>query len=301
MTVNSLQQPVDASMHFLQRSSKYDTEKPYSLRFPAPEGLAHSNVLSEEHQIQVESMRDRDDLTLETSSFELMPFKSPLSYEDFESKEKIEQGLLPALCQRLKSHLNAEHVIALDHSVRRRHKSFPISTGKDYDYDQPTAMAHVDFTVEESEKMLRIMYPEFAEDIIKGGYKIINAWRPLRGPLNDWPLAICDARTVDNEADLMPGDIVYPDWATENLQVHHNPNHKWYYLPDQTADEVLIFKSADSSPQKSQAVPHGSFNNPRVGKDEPLRESIDMRFFVFFAPLNEYPSNPGNIFSRRPH
>lgn len=50
----------------------------------------------------------------------------------------------------------------------------------------------------------------------------------------------------------MPGDIVYPDWATENLQVHYNPNHKWYYLPDQTVDEVLIFKSAESSPSKCQ-------------------------------------------------
>lgn len=117
MTVNILE-PVDASMHFLQRSSKYDSEKPYSLRFPAPEGLAHSNVLSEEHQIQVKSMRNRNDLTLETCSFELMPFRSPLRYEDFEDKEKIEQVLLPALCQKLKSHLNAEHVIALDHSVR---------------------------------------------------------------------------------------------------------------------------------------------------------------------------------------
>lgn len=83
-------------------------------------------------------------------------------------------------------------------------------------------------------------------------------WRPLKGPLNDWPLGICDTRTVNKETDTMPGDIVYSEWATENLQVHYNDEQQWYYLPDQTGDELLIFKSAESSPDKSQgkrAVP----------------------------------------------
>jgi hypothetical protein len=45
---------------------------------------------------------------------------------------------------------------------------------------------------------------------------------------------------------------VYTEWATENMQVHYSASHRWYYLPDQTVDEVLIFKSADSSPARVQ-------------------------------------------------
>ncbi|KAI0483544.1 hypothetical protein F4859DRAFT_473227 [Xylaria cf. heliscus] len=291
--------PLEAGMYFLQRSSLYDAEKPYSLRFPAGESLAHTNVISERHLIQVRSMRDQGDLTLEKSGFEILPFTSPLTYKDFESADKIVHVLLPAFCQKLKKHFKAQHVVALDFSVRRRHKAFPVSTGDDYEYDQPTAMAHIDFTVDEGERLIRLMYPDQADKILEGGWKLINAWRPLRGPSNDWPLGICDARTINNETDTMPGDIVYEQWATENLQVHYSDTQQWYYLPDQTENEVLIFKSAEASPDKSQAVPHGSFYNPLVGSNEPPRESIDSRFFIFYAQLEQYPKVQGDPFSQR--
>lgn len=45
----------------------------------------------------------------------------------------------------------------------------------------------------------------------------------------------------------MAGDLVYEDFAVENLQVLHNPKQRWYYLPDQEVSEALIFKSADSA------------------------------------------------------
>lgn len=48
----------------------------------------------------------------------------------------------------------------------------------------------------------------------------------------------------------MAGDVVDRDAAFENTQVHFNPEQKWYYLPDQMPDEVLIFKNADSEEQK---------------------------------------------------
>jgi hypothetical protein len=147
-----------------------------------------------------------------------------------------------------------------------------------------------------------------------------SVWRPLRGPLNDWPLALCDAQSVDFRNDIMAGDIVYENFVTENLQVMHNPDQKWFYLPDQTTSEVLIFKSADSehsdAPGKSpyatilrgptflsiydmlirKASPHAAFYNPRAARDELPRESIDCRAFVFYADLPEYPPVVEDIF-----
>lgn len=74
-------------------------------------------------------------------------------------------------------------------------------------------------------------------------------WRPLRLPVRDWPLAICDASTALPE-DLVESDVIYPNYVAENFLVHFNENQKWYWLPDQAEDEVLVFKAVDSDPDK---------------------------------------------------
>ena len=62
----------------------------------------------------------------------------------------------------------------------------------------------------------------------------------------DWPLAVCDAASVNFENDTMAGDVVERAKAFENTQVHFNHHQKWYYLKDQLPSELLIFKNADS-------------------------------------------------------
>ena len=74
-----------------------------------------------------------------------------------------------------------------------------------------------------------------------------STWRPLYGPLVDWPLALCDVSSVDFEADTMSADIVYPNWVTENVQVHYKEDQEWYYLSNQVPSEVLVFTSAQSN------------------------------------------------------
>ena len=76
--------------------------------------------------------------------------------------------------------------------------------------------------------------------------RLCSAWHPLRGPLVDWPLALCDASSVDFVHDTMAGDVVDRDAAFENTQVHYNSDQRWYYLPNQLPLELLIFKNADS-------------------------------------------------------
>ena len=73
-----------------------------------------------------------------------------------------------------------------------------------------------------------------------------SIWKPLKGPLNDWPLTFCDASTVQKDVDLEAADLLYPDLATENFQVYHRPEHKWYYLSSQTPSELIVFLQADS-------------------------------------------------------
>lgn len=73
-----------------------------------------------------------------------------------------------------------------------------------------------------------------------------SAWRPLFTPLQEWPLAVCDSRSVDIEQDFIPSDSVFPHNVAETLQVFYNKAHSWWFLTDQCRDEVLLFKIFDT-------------------------------------------------------
>lgn len=132
---------------------------------------------------------------------------------------------------------------------------------------------------------------------------IVNSvWRPLRGPLYDWPLAVCDASTVDTTNDFTSHDVVYSTKARENIMVFHNEKQKWYYLSGQKPSELLLFRQADTEGRPgtisdlcwkrltgantlSQGVPHAAFQLPTEDQSSPplLRESIEVRAVVCFS------------------
>lgn len=126
-----------------------------------------------------------------------------------------------------------------------------------------------------------------------GGYKVpksgklilfdsLSFWKPLKGPLNDWPLLLCDAATVDKQDDITESDLIYPDHAAENMQVFHRTAYNWYYLSDHKTNEVLVFKQADSLQSSCAPVPHCSAHNPLSPDDEAPRESIEVRALVYY-------------------
>ena len=73
-----------------------------------------------------------------------------------------------------------------------------------------------------------------------------RVWCPLNHPVTDWPLAVCDCRTVDPEQDLEEVDTVLPHRVNEIYHLRHNSSHKWYYMRKQQPNEALIMKICDS-------------------------------------------------------
>lgn len=78
-----------------------------------------------------------------------------------------------------------------------------------------------------------------------------SIWRPLTGPEQDSPLALCDFRTVD-ERDLVKTDIVFPHYCDEAYELYYNPAHRWFYKKDMSTDDVIIFKLDDSSDSEAK-------------------------------------------------
>lgn len=73
----------------------------------------------------------------------------------------------------------------------------------------------------------------------------ISVWHPLFGPVEDYPLAVCDSRTVA-ESDLVESDFITPNFEGETFCVSFNPSHKWYYMKDQGRQDVLVLSNFDS-------------------------------------------------------
>jgi hypothetical protein len=121
-----------------------------------------------------------------------------------------------------------------------------------------------------------------AEDLLTRRFAIVNVWRPIRGPLYDAPLAVCDAGSLA-AGDLVPQDLIYRDRKGEIYGLTFNPAHRWYYAPAMQVDEALLLKCFDSAKDgRARFMPHTSFADPNAPANALPRESIELRTLVFF-------------------
>jgi len=107
---------------------------------------------------------------------------------------------------------------------------------------------------------------------------IVQAWRAVSPPPQDVPLALCDRASVRDE-DIVIHDYVSDlgnDW--ESCLLHHSPFHRWYYFPDMTADELILFKGYDSESRCNARAAHVGFDNRRAQPGAVPRQSIEARF-----------------------
>ena len=70
---------------------------------------------------------------------------------------------------------------------------------------------HVDQTAASAAARVERHLPaDEAPELLKRRFQIINLWRPISDPAWDWPLALCDYRSIDTENYLVPTTLVYP-------------------------------------------------------------------------------------------
>jgi hypothetical protein len=141
---------------------------------------------------------------------------------------------------------------------------------------------HVDYTVKSAPQRVRDVLPDEAEALLRDRFAVINVWRPIRGPVQDAPLAVSDAQSVRFE-DLVAIDLVYRERLGEIYMVKFNPSQRWYYAPRMSTDEVLLFKCFDSAQDgRARFAPHAAFDDPTTPLDAWPRESIELRTLAFF-------------------
>lgn len=75
----------------------------------------------------------------------------------------------------------------------------------------------------------------------------LRLWRPLVGPNDDWPLALCDSASVQPEFDLEIADYVTELSCREHCHLYYRQAHTWWYLSAQQSNEAFLLRHFDST------------------------------------------------------
>jgi hypothetical protein len=276
-----LQNEKIAALSFVTADLNYLTpplDRPRIYTFEPPSGEPKSNIIPEPHSVPIYDIRPiSETVSLDREGFALVRQKS--SVRDFYNDDEIKAVYYPEAERLIKAATGADRVFIFDHTVRKR-----VEGAVDRDGNllrQPVARVHVDHTAKSGPQRVRDLIPDEAEQLLKGRVQIINIWRPIRGPLLDSPLAVCDARSV-HPNELVASDLVYPNRVGETYSVKYNPEHQWFYVPRMTVDEALLLKCFDSATDgRARFAPHTAFADPSTPADAPPRESIELRTLVF--------------------
>ena len=265
---------VTAELNYLAPTSG----KPRTYAFDPPPGEPKTTALPEPHQVPIFDARlITGSISLDREGFALV--RHPTAVKNFLDDTEVTTVYYPAAEAFIRATLKADRVLIFDHTVRKRVEGAPDIRGAGP--RQPATRVHVDQTEASGPNRVREHLPDEAEELLKGRVQVINLWRPIRGPLRDSPLAMCDGQTVVHD-DLVASDLIYPNRRGETYSVKYNPNHRWFYFPEMTADEALLLKCYDSAADgRTRFGPHTAFIDPTAPADAPPRESIELRALVF--------------------
>jgi len=278
MGAASVQANEPASVEAPLNYSASSEPRPVNYAFEPPAGVPRRSGKVAPHSVTVRNGRQVADLSLDTNGFVLVPHRSKV--RDFYESDEVKRTYYPEVEDLIKAVTGAERVFIFDHVVRN-----PVlaARGKK-DIREPRRIVHNDYSFKSAPRRVRDHLPEEAEALLRNRFAEINVWRAIKGPLQDAPLALCDARSIAPN-DAVPSDLVYPDRVGETLGSVFNPSHRWLYFPDMQPDEALLLKCYDSKEDgRARYTAHTAFDDPSKPPHAGHRESIEVRALVFFPP-----------------
>ena len=265
---------IDASLNYIAETG----EKPVYYAYEPPPGVPRVLGRFVAQTMQIQNARDaRDDFSLDKQGFELRPHET--SVVDFYDREEVKRVYYPEVESLLKAATGVAKVVIFDHQVR----CLPMAQRGERGAREYAKIVHNDYTAKSGPRRVRDhLPPAEAEELLKHRFAEINVWRPIRGPVESSPLAVCDARSIEPD-DFVPSDLVYPDKVGETYRFKHNSNHRWFYFPHMERTEAILLKCYDSKEDgRARFTAHTSFEDPTSGPNAAPRESIEVRALVFW-------------------
>jgi hypothetical protein len=230
----------------------------------------------------------RDAPTLEREGIALVPHKTAV--KDFRDREEVAGLYGDDLADLIRRVTGAKYAVGFGIAHMRfspRRPEYKRSANT-----HPAHLPHIDVTPKTAPGLSPNTFFTEKVETLKPGQRLVgyNVWRVVSEPPQDWPLAVCDARTVD-WGDLVEADGVYdigegPWLRAEAYMVRYNPAHRWLFFSDMRPDEALIFRAYESSYEDIEAglpgVPHVAFEDPTCPPEVGGRVSIEARAYAIF-------------------
>ncbi len=253
-------------------------EKPVTYPSTGGGGVSRWQGRHEAHVVTIHDGRaSAEGFDLDRRGFTLVRHDSAVG--DFYDDAQIE-ALYEAEVEKLVEEVTgARRVVVFDHT--RRSDSVAMRGAKGL--REPAGNVHNDYTARSAPQRVRDLLPAHeAEALLQRRFAIVNVWRPIVGPVQAAPLALCDARSVAPE-DLIAAERRAQDRVGEIQQAVFNPAHRWTYFPNMARHEAVLIKVYDSARDgRARFTIHTAFDDPTSPPDAPPRESIETRTFVFF-------------------
>ncbi|MEO0033292.1 MAG: hypothetical protein RIS94_3050 [Pseudomonadota bacterium] len=248
-----------------------------------------------------DAMPIRDHFTLDVHGFTLGRHESAIT--DFNDREQVDSLYLAEVESLVARLCGADKVAAQGWMIRTSADLSQRAKEKVEGYvhaggiQPPAGEAHVDYNEitgrRAAERIYRQSFPEGP------GYKryiCFSLWRTFSPGPQDWPLAVCDGRTVENDetasntlfvVDEFPvGDALVAPVEGEDEMIaatifRYRDRHRWWYFSNMTAQDVLLFKFQDSDHSVTWRCPHTAFHDTSL-PDAKTRTSIEVRCIAYF-------------------
>ena len=217
-----------------------------------------------------------DEFALERNGFRFVRHNTRVA--DFYDEDEIRRVYYSEMEALVKQESGAKRVVVFDHTLRTA----------DDDLRQAAKVrdvvrrVHNDYTEWSGPQRVRDLMGDEAEELLKHRFAIIQTWRPIRNPVESWPLAIADARSLSPD-DLVVTERRYQDRIGQTSAITWNPEHHWYWFPHMRPDEALVFKTYESMKDgRARFTAHTAFEDPLTPPNARPRESIEIRTLAFF-------------------
>ena len=266
--------PIEASLNYIEPTS----EKPVYYAYEPPAGTPRSTGKFVAHSVPIRNAREVvRDLSLDKQGFQLT--HQATEVRDFYDQEEVKRTYYPEVERLLKEATGAEKVVVFDHQVR----NLELAKRGEKNAREYGKTVHNDYTAKSGPRRVRDhLPPTEAEERLRNRFAEINVWRPIRGPIESTPLAVCDSSSIDPK-DFVASDLVYRDKVGETYRFTYNPNHRWFYFPHLEQNEVILLKCYDSKEDgRARFTAHTAFEDPTSGPEAAPRESIEVRALVFW-------------------
>jgi hypothetical protein len=220
--------------------------------------------------------RHASGFTLDGNGFHFVSHATRVA--DFFDETEIRQVYYPEMEALVKAESGAKRVVVFDHTLRTADDALRQARK----IREVVSRVHNDYTEWSGPQRVRDLLPEEADDLLRHRFAIIQVWRPIRHPVETFPLAICDARSL-LPANLVVSERRYPDRVGQTYAITYDPAHRWYWFPRMRRDEALVFKVYDSLKDgRARWTAHTAFEDETAPPDARPRESIEIRTLAFF-------------------